>query len=147
MKVSVLGAGPLTAPLTQLLTLAGSEVRAVAPGAPDEARAAALDHAELIFLTVPGPQLAATTSPTPARPTKVSGLAPTALPRRRSSASPRLNKRPRTPAPMPMASDMPMAAVSARAADALSSTPRRSSLVYTRQRGLCRAAWARARTS
>ena len=59
MKVSVLGAGPLTAPLTQLLTLAGSEVRAVAPEAPAEELAAALGHAELIFLTIPGPQLAA----------------------------------------------------------------------------------------
>lgn len=64
MKVSVLGAGPLTAPLSQLLTLAGSEVRAfdLSPDAPAEDHAAALRHAELIFLTVPGPKLAASLS-------------------------------------------------------------------------------------
>ncbi|MEY3214022.1 MAG: hypothetical protein RIT28_4503, partial [Pseudomonadota bacterium] len=59
MKVTVLGAGPLTAPLTELLTLAGSEVRAVAPDAPPDELTAALGHAELVFLTIPGPTLAA----------------------------------------------------------------------------------------
>ena len=45
-------------------TLAGSEVRAfdLSPDAPAEDHAAALHHAELIFLTVPGPRLAASLS-------------------------------------------------------------------------------------
>ncbi|MCK6524988.1 hypothetical protein L6R49_26590 [Myxococcota bacterium] len=58
MKVSVLGSGPLTAPLSALLAVAGSDVRSSA-GPEDAGHGAALDHAELLFLTLPGSQLAA----------------------------------------------------------------------------------------